>query len=85
MSQLVEAFRGSAVAARDQTAIGELQMGAAMQGGGGGAHGAHGAHGRRGGGELRGLQKYEAGYLTQVWGRGKGRGREAPGMHLQQR
>ena len=70
VSQLVEAFRGSAVAARDQTAIGERQMGAAMQGGGG--QGAHGAHGRRGGGELRGLQKYEAGYLTQVWGRGRG-------------
>ena len=74
VSQLVEAFRGSAVAARDQTAIGELQMGAAMQGGGGGAHGAHGAHGRRGGGELRGLQKYEAGYLIQVWGRARGGG-----------
>lgn len=56
---LVEAYRSSHVAARDQTLIGELQMSAALQ---------RGQLGQQG---LNKLCKYEANYITQV---GKGEG-----------
>ncbi len=66
VSSLVDAFRGSAVYSRDQTAVGELQMAAAMQGRGGGAAAGGGESGGRMEIGLGRMKKYEASYITQV-------------------